>query len=53
MADKKASKSTGETPAQQRALGKSVFKILKENTRSSILKGGRNTVEKARAGRKR
>lgn len=50
MADKKASKSTGETPAQQRALGKSVFKIIKQNAKAAVKAkiGPRNTVEKSR-----
>jgi hypothetical protein len=56
MADKKASKSTGETPAQQRALGKSVFQIIKENAKTAVKAkvGPRNTIEKAaQAARKR
>ena len=53
MADRKASKSTGETPAQQRALGKSIFKIIKQNAKASVLLNPRNTVEKAARARKR
>lgn len=49
MADRKASKSTGETPDQQRKLGKSIFEVIKQNAKSAL--GPKNTVEKARAAR--
>lgn len=55
MADRKASKSTGETPAQQRALGKSIFKVIKQNVAAAAKAklGPRNTVQKAARSKKR
>ena len=53
MADKKASKSTKETPAQQRDLGRSIFQVIKENAKAGLAGKFRNTVEKERLTRKR
>ena len=52
MADKK-SKSTGESPAQQRALGKSIFEVIKQNAKAGLAGKFKNTVEKERLTRKR
>ena len=52
MADQR-SKSTRETPAQQRAHSKSLSTIIKQNARSAVFKSGRNTIEKAARSRKR